>query len=242
MQQESRRINLRHWVYIFAGAIVLVSAALLVRSCVQQHREQQAHILHAGVDCSNGYAAELARQMAKEWGDSLELTVCPSIDSLLLLLDQGDIDIITQPQPRTEALVQGYSCSDSVYTSRMMLVRNEQMPPLANPSEMRAKTISIAPSPAVRLRLNHLMLEMADTIFVDAHEDWSVRKLLQALDSGMVSYAVVNHRQYLRAQEGLKHIREDIPVGFYQEYVFVMHKNADIAKINRLNKFVHSLQ
>ena len=92
------------------------------------------------------------------------------------------------------------------------------------------KTLHIVKNSPAILRINNLMEEIGDTIYVNTIERYGAEQLIALVAHADIDYAVCDRRIAVMAIDSLPNIDISIPIGFSQFYAWGMRKESPVLR------------
>lgn len=205
--------------------------------------------LTEGTDSIEGFYLELIEAFAQDHDLVLKVTPEMSMAKRLQGLYEGRYDLIADGIPimtgRDDSLLFSLPItrSNQILVQRKPLTAEDSAKYISSQVMLAGKTLHIVEdSPAV-LRINNLMEEIGDTIFVNSIEKYGVEQLIALVAHADIDYAVCDRRIAILAADSLPNIDISIPIGFTQFYSWGMRKESPILcdSINQwLERFMKS--
>ena len=93
---------------------------------------------------------------------------------------------------------------------------------------LAGKTLHLVEDSPAILRINNLMEEIGDTIYVNTIEKYGAEQLIALVAHADIDYAVCDHHIAVLAADSLPNIDISIPIGFTQFYSWGMRKDSPV--------------
>lgn len=167
---------------------------------------RQDGILRIGVDYNKnsffvsgdtlaGFEYELCRSLEKTSGLRVEIYPDANLSNSMLDLSEGRLDVVARPIPITLVYKENYDFTIPILTNRLVLVQrnaasNEGIQPIRNQLELARKVIYLPANSASRQRLNHLAVEIADSIYLKEDGLYGEEQLIMRVARNEIDYAI----------------------------------------------------
>lgn len=194
-----------------------------------------------------GYQYEMLKAFCNHMDIRLELNIERNFEQAMDKLERGDVHLIALGFTITKERKQRFDFTDPILRTRQVLVQrlpknwrrfpsHDQIESelLRNSLDLAGKTIHVQAGTIFKKRLETLMDEIADTIYIieDARD---VEELIDAVASGKIEYTVAD--EYLAMQLIRSHDNLDIktPISFEQKLAWAVKKEAHNELLEELN-------
>ena len=203
-----------------------------------------------GTDSIEGFYLELIEAFARDH-DNLVLKVSPemSMENRLQGLLDGRYDMIADGIPimtgRDDSLLfsRPIARSYQVLVQRKPLTADDSAKYINSQVMLAGKTLHLVENSPAILRIENLMEEIGDTIYVNTIEKYGAEQLIALVAHADIDYAVCDHHIAVLAADSLPNIDISIPIGFTQFYSWGMRKDSPVLcdSINQwLDRFMKS--
>ena len=193
-----------------------------------------------GTDSIEGFYLELIEAFAHDHNLVLKVSPEMSMESRLQgLLDgrfmtgRDDSLLFSRPIAR----------SYQVLVQRKPLTANDSAKYINSQVMLAGKTLHLVENSPAILRIENLMEEIGDTIYVNTIEKYGAEQLIALVAHADIDYAVCDHHIAVLATDSLPNIDISIPIGFTQFYSWGMRKESPVLcdSINQwLDRFMKS--
>ena len=202
-----------------------------------------------GTDSIEGFYLELIEAFAHDHNLVLKVSPEMSMESRLQGLLDGRYDMIADGIPvmtgRDDSLLfsRPIARSYQVLVQRKPLTANDSVKYINSHVMLAGKTLHLVENSPAILRIENLMEEIGDTIYVNTIEKYGAEQLIALVAHADIDYAVCDHHIAVLAADSLPNIDISIPIGFTQFYSWGMRKDSPVLcdSINQwLDRFMKS--
>ena len=202
-----------------------------------------------GTDSIEGFYLELIEAFAHDHNLVLKVSPEMSMESRLQGLLDGRYDMIADGIPvmtgRDDSLLfsRPIARSYQVLVQRKPLTADDSAKYINSQVMLAGKTLHLVENSPAILRINNLMEEIGDTIYVNTIEKYGAEQLIALVAHADIDYAVCDHHIAVLAADSLPNIDISIPIGFTQFYSWGMRKESPVLRdsINQwLDRFMKS--
>lgn len=194
-----------------------------------------------------GYQYELLRKFTDHLGLRLELRIEENLEKGFELLEKGDVDLIAMGLTVTGKRRTQFDFTDPIIITRQVLV--QQMPEgwqqmatrdqiesnlLRSSLELAGKTIHVEAGSIFKKRLQTLMDEIADTIYI-IEDKREVEELIGAVARGEIEYTVADEHIALINERVYPGIDVKMPLSFPQKLAWAVKKTPEKQFLNEIN-------
>jgi membrane-bound lytic murein transglycosylase F len=186
-----------------------------------------------------GFEFELLQKLSEELDLELEIVVARDILELLRMLYEGEADIVAYGLTITKKRKEYADFTDPLFLSHQVLVQrkpqnwrkmmlheiDEEL--ITNNIELIRKTVSVRPRTSYIRRLNNLMEEIGDEIYIDTVPlDIETEELIRRVADGEIKYTVADH--YIASLNASYYPELDIrvPLSFSQRVAWAVRKSS----------------
>lgn len=199
-----------------------------------------------------GYQYEMLEKFTKHLGIQLELRIEENLEKGFKLLEKGDVDVIAMGLTVTGKRKSHFDFTDPLIITRQVLV--QRMPKgwqkmstrdqierqlLRSSLELAGKTIHVEAGSIFKKRLETLMDEIADTIYI-IEDDREVEDLIAAVANGEIDYTVADEHIALINEQVYPGIDTKMPISFPQKLAWALKKEEDKAFLNEINLWLNA--
>lgn len=139
-----------------------------------------------------GFHYELAHAFAEAHNLRLIYLYEGSFQTRLQWLTSGRCDLLTGPMPVLESLEGSLLYTEPIYTSRLVLVQHASGKPLRNQVELAGKVLLMPSHSPHLVRINHLAVEISDSIHVKELRVFTNEELLRQVAEGKAEYVAMD--------------------------------------------------
>jgi len=194
-----------------------------------------------------GYQYELLRKFTEHLGLRLELRIEENLEKGFELLQEGDVDLIAMGLTVTGKRRAQFDFTNPIIITRQVLV--QQMPEgwqqmttrdqiesnlLRSSLELAGKTIHVEAGSIFKKRLETLMDEIADTIYI-IEDKREVEELIGAVARGEIAYTVADEHIALINERVYPGVDVKMPLSFPQKLAWAVKKIPEKQLLNEIN-------
>lgn len=194
-----------------------------------------------------GYQYELLKKFTEYLGIRLELRIEENLEKGFKLLEDGEVDLIAMGLTVTGKRRAQFDFTDPIIITRQVLV--QQMPEgwqqmatrdqienqlLRSSLELAEKTIHVEAGSIFKKRLETLMDEIADTIYV-VEDQREVEDLIGAVARGEIEYTVADEHIALINERVYPGVDVKMPISFPQKLAWAVKKTPQQQLLNEIN-------
>ncbi len=190
-----------------------------------------------------GFEYELLKLFAEEIGVDLEIKVVKNLDSLLVMLNRGEGDIIACNYTVTRERSKQISFSKPIIQSPQVLIQRkpdgwEKMKEaewkkkvITNPIQLAHKTVHVWQNSSYYERLLHLQEEIGDTIFIEGvHGNIGGEELIEMVSDGIIDYTITEANVARVNEHFYDNLYTDLELSVQQKMAFGMRKSSHLLK------------
>lgn len=187
-----------------------------------------------GADSIEGFYLELIEAFARDHDLVLKVSPEMSMARRLQGLHEGRYDLIADGIPimtgRDDSLLfaRPITRSNQVLVQRKPLTAEDSAKYISSQVMLAGKTLHLVEDSPAILRINNLMEEIGDTIYVNTIEKYGAEQLIALVAHADIDYAVCDRRIAVLATDSLPNIDISIPIGFTQFYSWGMRMNSPV--------------
>ena len=205
-----------------------------------------------------GYQYEMLQKFTEHLGIQLELRIEENLEKGFKLLKKGDVDVIAMGLTVTGKRKTQFDFTDPIIITRQILV--QRMPDgwqrmatrdqierklLRSSLDLAGKTIHVEAGSIFKKRLETLMDEIADTIYI-IEDKREVEDLIAAVASGEIEYTVADEHVALINERVYPDVDTKMPISFPQKLAWALKKEKENALVDEINlwldKFNNTLE
>lgn len=205
-----------------------------------------------------GYQYEMLERFTQHLGIQLELRIEENLEKGFKLLKKGDVDVIAMGLTVTGKRKNELDFTDPIIITRQILV--QRMPDgwqrmatrdqierelLRSSLDLAEKTVHVEAGSIFKKRLETLMDEIADTIYI-IEDKREVEDLIAAVASGEIEYTVADEHVALINERVYPGIDTKMPISFPQKLAWALKKEKENALLDEINlwldKFNNTLE
>lgn len=176
---------------------------------------------------TRGFDYEILTAFAKEKGLQLEMTPEMSFEKRIKGVTEGRYDMIALGTATTSQLKDSILFTHPFAIGKQILIqRNEKDKHIESPLELAGKTIHIIKDSPTLMRINNLMDEIGDSIYIEEISDYGPEQLIAMVSAGDIDYAVcdeITAQMYLKKYDNLD---LNTRISFNQFYSWGINRNA----------------
>ncbi|MBU1370561.1 MAG: transporter substrate-binding domain-containing protein [Bacteroidetes bacterium] len=199
-----------------------------------------------------GYQYEMLQKFTEHLGIRLELRIEENLQKGFKLLNKDKVDLIAMGLTVTGKRQSQYDFTDPIIITRQVLV--QRMPEgwqkmatrdeiegnlLRSSLELAGKTIHVEAGSIFKKRLETLMDEIADTIYI-IEDKREVEDLIAAVANGEIEYTIADEHIALINERIYPDIDAKMPISFPQKLAWAVKKEQDKALLNEINQWLQS--
>lgn len=186
-----------------------------------------------------GYEYELLQLFAEELGVDLEVKIPSTRDSLFVMLNNGEGDLIAANMTITKERSEKVDFSTHHNTTRQMLIQKKpdnwrkekrhitEKALIRDPLELLGKTISIRKGSNYHQRIDNLQLEMGGEIFIDTVDDsYETEELIRLVDEGTIQYTIADENIAAINSAFYPNVDMKTPISFSQRVAWAFRKTS----------------
>ncbi len=192
-----------------------------------------------------GFEYDLLKKYADHLGVELEMRAPQSWDSLFLLLDKGEGDLIAANLTVTKQRQEDVLFAEHHNTTRQVLVQRKpknyrslkhhqiENALIKDPLQLLGDTVSVRKNSAYLDRLKNLMAEVGGEIFIDTvDEKTETEELIRQVASGEIKYTLADENIAFIHASGFKNLDINTPVSFRQRIAWAVKKGGDSLRVS----------
>lgn len=186
-----------------------------------------------------GYEYELLKLFADELGVELEIKIPSTRDSLFVMLNNGEGDLIAANMTITKERSERVDFSYHHNTTRQVLIQKKpdnwrrlkrhitEKQLIRDPLELLGKTIAVRKGSNYHQRINNLMLEMGGEIFIDTMDDsYETEELIKMVNDGDVKYTIADENIAQVNSVSYPNLDMETAVSFSQRVAWAFRKSS----------------
>lgn len=176
-----------------------------------------------------GFDYEVLSAFAKEKGIKLEMTPEMSFEKRIKGVIEGRYDMIALGTATTSQLKDSILFTNPFAIGKQILIqRNDEDNRIDSPLGLAGKTIHIIKDSPALMRINNLMDEIGDSIYIEEITDYGPEQLLAMVSAGDIDYAVCDERTAKMYMRRFKNLDLNTNISFNQFYSWGVNRNAPI--------------
>lgn len=252
--------------------IILLSGILIFSSCVMENEEEKEDVFHrpsVEIDLPEilkkgkltilaensstsyfiyrgkkmGFEYELLKLFAEEIGVDLQVKIVKNLDSLIVMLNRGEGDMIACNYTITNERSKQISFTEPIIQTQQVLVQRkpegwekmkkkewmDQM--LHDPSDLAGKTVHVWKNSSYHQRLMHLQEEIGDSIHIEGVSgNVGGEELIEMVSAGLIDYTIAE-QNVAKVNEGFyDNIYTDLELSVKQKIAFGLRKTSYLLK------------
>lgn len=185
-----------------------------------------------------GFDFELLSAFAKEKGIKLEMTPEMSFEKRLEGVLKGKYDMIALGMATTTQLKDSLNFTHPLAIGKQILIqRSRKEDKIKSALDMAGKTIYVIKDSPAMMRLNNLMSEIADSIYIKEINEYGPEQLLAMVSAGDIDYAVCDEMTANAYIQNYKNLDLKTDISFNQFYSWGISKKAPVL-LDSINKWL----
>ena len=197
-----------------------------------------------------GFEFELLENLAEYLGLELQVIVAKSAIEMVSLLHQGEADLMAFGLTITNDRKQFVSFTDNLYLSHQVLVQRKpenwrkmklheiQQALISDNVELIDKTVSVRANTSYMHRLNNLMEELGDVIYIDTMpNNYKTERLIEMVVDGKIEYTVADYNIASINASYYPELDINVPMSFSQRIGWALSKDTP-ELLSALNKWL----
>lgn len=190
-----------------------------------------------------GFEYELLSLFAEEIGVELEVKVVKNLDSLLVMLDRGEGDIIACNYTITRERAKLINFSKPIIQSPQVLVQRKpegwedmkeeewKRKMITDPAQLAHKTVQVWKNSSYYERLLHLQEEIGDTILIEGVQgNVGGEELIEMVSDGIIDYTITEANVAKVNEHFFDNLYTDLELSVQQKMAFGMRKSSHLLK------------
>ena len=193
-----------------------------------------------------GFQYELSKAIARLSGLEVFMFLDTNLENSFEGLQTNRYDIIARNIPTTSELKESYLFTDPIVLNKQVLIQrnkasNNGTEPIRNQLDLAEKTLHMPESSPALLRLQHLMYEIGDTMYVVEEPFYSSEQLIIMVAEGEIDYAVCDMQVPLAAEKEHPEIDIKTDISFTQLQAWAIRKTSPTL-LDSLNHWLHTIR
>lgn len=224
-------------------------AEIVASDTLRATTEYNAISMVAGRDSIEGFHLALVEAFAREHGIQVAVTPEMSLTERLQGLTEGRYDLIADGIPVTAGRDDSLLFTSPIVKSSLVLVQRkalnteDSLKHIESQVELAGKTLHVVKDSPAILRIQNMIEEIGDTIYINTVERYGVEQLVALVAYGDIDYAVCDRNIARLAADSLPQLDLSVPIGFTQFYAWGVNKRSPVLldSINAwLERFISS--
>lgn len=194
-----------------------------------------------------GFEYEIVKAFADSLGVELLITRENDIQRAIESMKRGDYDIVAKFIPNTLEAQRGVTLTQPIFNTRQMLVQRKPQPTdsvsrfISVQYELGGDTIFIPSNSFYRQRIENLMQEIADTVYIREMANISVETMVALVAEGKIPRTVCSEIFTNKYKNTYPDLDFSLPVGFTQEQCWAVNIHSP-RLAEKLNAFLADFQ
>lgn len=201
-----------------------------------------------------GFEYELLSLFAEEIGVQLEVKVVKNLDSLLVMLDRGEGDLIACNYTVTRERSKLINFSKPIIQSPQVLVQRKpdgwqdmeeeewKKKMITDPTQLAHKTIQVWKNSSYYERLLHLQEEIGDTILIEGVQgNIGGEELIEMVSDGIIDYTITEANVAKVNEHFFDNLYTDLELSVQQKMAFGLRKSSHLLKA-RLDSWIEEFK
>ena len=178
-----------------------------------------------------GFDYEMARNLAEHLGVNLKVYVTKSIEEMLRLLENNEIDLVACKTVKTKALVQNFEFVYPQSESYQILLKKIGKNEISNVTQLAGKTVHVTENSIFHQRLLALNDEIGGTIQIEVVPDTVTNAdLIKMLIQDSIQYTLAYYDVAMLYKSYFPVLDCRLQVGFAQKNGWLIQKGTDFAE------------
>lgn len=211
--ETKKKKNARQTALILIAIIAVITIIGVVRRCAADNESVVEHFSRPGGDTlavaiemspltytfcndtADGFDYEIIKAITEDHGVTAVFHPVDRLDNAFRGLYDGDYDLLVATIPATSRLREYFPLTDPVYLDRQVLVQRRDTAgniAVTSQEQLRGDTVYIAEGSPVKARLENMVKELGDTVYVKTHPGYTSEHLAIMTARGEVRQAVVS--------------------------------------------------
>lgn len=190
-----------------------------------------------------GFEYEILNEFAESIGVELEIKIVKNLDSLIVMLNRGEGDIIACNYTITRDRGKLINFSEPFIQTQQVLVQRkpdgwEEMEEdewkeelITDPIQLAQKEVSVWKNSSYYKRLIHLQDEIGDTIFIDGVSgSLGGEELIEMVSTGLIDYTIAEENVAKVNEQFFGNLYTDLDLSIKQKLAFGLRKSSPLLK------------
>ena len=198
-------------------------------------------------DSVYGFEYEIIKAFADTLGVELRITRNNDIKKALESLKKGEYDLVVKFIPNTAEAQQGVTLTQPIFKTRQVLVQRKNQNTdslsryISKQYELGNDTVYLPSNSLYRQRIENLMYEIADTIFIVERSNVSTEAMVAMVAEGKIPRTICPEIFANRYEKIYPNLDFSLPVSFTQEQCWAVNVHAPHLK-EKINNFIADFQ
>ena len=189
-------------------------------------------------DSVYGFQYEIVKAFAVKMGVELEISENDDSHESMDELMSGAYDIVAGMLPQTAEYADKVLYTKPLQVNRQLLVQRKDSAGIVRKQyELAGDTISLPRNSPYKMLISHLSDDIADTIYTAELKNTTADVAVKMVAEGIIRYTICSERMSKKMMQAYPQLDISLPVGFQQESVWVVNKNATLLQ-KKLNEFL----
>lgn len=190
-----------------------------------------------------GFEYELLNLFAENLGVTLEVKIVKNLDSLIIMLNRGDGDLIACNYTVTNYRNKVINFSEPFIKSQQVLIQRKpdgwqdmkeeewKTDLISDPSQLAQKKVHVWKNSSYYQRLEHLQEEIGDTIHIEGVKgNIGGEELIEQVSSGLIDYTITENNVAQVNEQFFPNIYIGLDLSVKQQMAFGIRKSSHLLK------------
>lgn len=190
-----------------------------------------------------GFEYELLTQFAESIGVELEVKIVKNLDSLTVMLNRGEGDLIACNYTVTKERSKQISFSEAFIQTQQVLVQRKpdgwkdmeeeewKAQLITDPIQLAQKEVRVWKNSSYYQRLLHLQEEIGDTIFIEGVQGTvGGEELIEMVSTGLIDYTITENNVAKVNEQFFDNLYTDLDLSVKQKMAFGLRKSSPLLK------------
>jgi membrane-bound lytic murein transglycosylase F len=188
----------------------------------------------------HGFHYEIIQAFASKHRLKLVYLYEGNFERRLKWLESGVCDVLTGPLPVISSLKKRIDYTIPLYSSRLVLIQRSSDTPIRNQVDLGGQRVALPAFSPHMLRINHLAVEISDSIFIKPIRVFTNEELVKMVLSGKEDFAAMDERVARSLKVNYPNLDCSSPLSMPQFQAWAVRPGSK-ALLDSLNTFIESL-
>ncbi len=205
--------------------------------------EYNSSAFYVDGDTLSGFHYSLINKFAKEQNLEVEITPIMSVEERIHGLELGNFDVIACNTPISSGYKDSILFTTPILLDQQVLVQRKKRNEddsiyIDSQVKLAERTIHLVKGSDARLRLNNIIKEIGDTIYINEIEKYGTEQLIAMVAHGDIDYAVCEKETVEALRDSFPNIDAETEIGFAQFQGWAVNKNS-LELLDSLNSWLN---